>query len=59
MWDKNMMHFGKPFVKKMQLLRIQFPLLRHILYARNLPSEHAGMGSNTLWAYVLKMDGIV
>lgn len=48
MWDKNMMHFGKPFVKKMQLLRIQFPLLRHILYARNLPSEHAGMGSNTL-----------
>lgn len=38
MWDKNMMHFGKPFVKKMQLLRIQFLLLRHILYVINLPS---------------------
>ena len=25
------------------------PLLRHILYVRNVPSEHAGMGSNTLW----------
>lgn len=24
------------------------PLLRHILYVRNVPSEHAGMGSNTL-----------